>query len=158
MQSSRKLNMALFGVAVIDLTVILECLRIHVPATSIVSTFIALVEILFLALASFEPPVIASPAVAFAVPDDEHEEIAKRINHFGLDGEHPSLTRADWMRAIALDQTQDSYWEWVTQNEILAEKLLNLPGMHGGRRNDTVAKSSDRFKGLRLLRPHSQNE
>lgn len=158
MQSSRKLNMALFGVAVVDLAVILECLRIHVPATSIVSTFVALVEILFLALATFEPTAIASQAVAFAAPDGEYEEIAKRINHFGVDGEHPSLTRADWMRAIALDQTQDSYWEWVTKNEVLAEKLLNLPGMRSGCGSNAVAKAADKFKGLQLLRRRSQSE
>lgn len=38
-------------------------------------------------------------------------------SRFEEDGEHPVFTRADWMRAIAVDETQDGYWQWVKQKE-----------------------------------------
>jgi hypothetical protein len=144
MQWSEKLNAAIFGFAVLDLVVILECLWNHVPATYASNSLVALVEILFVSLMGFDLSRVQASAQPVSVSKNDPavegaEEVSKRIEHFGLDGEHPSLTRADWMRAIANDQTQDSYWEWVTKNEMQKDKRLN------------------QFKGLELLRPRAQN-
>jgi len=92
------------------------------------------VATLLLAFVSFdvrEAQFSRAMRITSAVPlPKATEEVAKRIDHFGLDGEHPRLTRADWMRAIAADQTQDSYWEWVTENEIMLDRLLRLADTH----------------------------
>jgi len=156
MQLSGKYSVAFFAVAVIDLAVITECMRAHVPVNYAFNPMVALVEILFLSLmgmnAAGAHPFDNKIAVTLPLPS-ESQEVAKRIERFGLDGEHPQLTRANWMRAIANDQTQDSYWAWVTKNEILAQKLLDLPGMRTTR---STEKPAGKFAGLTLLRGKNQ--
>jgi hypothetical protein len=156
MQLNGKYSLAFFGVAVIDLAVISECLHAHVSVNYASNSIIALVEILFLSLMSMDAAAgrpFNDKMVAFAIPQpSELQEIAKRVEQYGIDGEHTHLTRAHWMRAIANDQTQDSYWEWVTKNEILAKKLLRLPGMSTKGSNNTAARQADKFSGFKLLR------
>jgi hypothetical protein len=160
MQLNGKYSLAFFGVSVIDLAVISECLHAHAPMDYASNSIIAIVEILFLSLMSMDAAAIRpfnDKMVAFALPQPkEAQEIAKRVKRFGLDGEHPQLTRATWMRAIANDQTQDSYWEWVTKNEILAQKLLKISGMSTSGGNNTPARKADRFGGFKLLRGRKQ--
>jgi hypothetical protein len=155
MQLDGKYSQAFFGIAVINLVVILVELRAHVPVNCALSTIIPLIEILSLSLMSARTngaPDLDDKMVALAVAQpDELREVAKRVQLFGIDGEHPHLTRADWMRAIASDQTQASYWEWVTKNEMLAERLLSVPGMTVRTGRGTKDQPTSGIAGLKLV-------
>ncbi len=118
-------NLALFTIAIVNLAAIFGCLMLHIPAQSAGQSIAALVATLLLAFVSFDARedqyrTAIKDAHARPLP----KEVAKRIRRFGLTGEHPRLTRANWMCDIASDRTQDSYWEWVTKNDVMVDRLL----------------------------------
>ncbi len=159
MSSSVKLNQVLFILAVLDLGFILGCLRFHVPVSYAVYIVIALVQILFLLMMNSNVSPVPVAVGDCIVPDkDDRDEVGKMIERYGLDGEHPSFTRSDWMRAIATDQTQDSYWEWVTKNEALANNLITVPGLNVFSTDRHSSNQAGRSRVLELLRPRALNE
>lgn len=121
-------NLALFAVAILNLGVVMDCLLARIPISYVSYSITALIATLFLAFVSFdlrESRYMSDIRGALALPrPKEFEEVAKRIRRFGPEGEHPQLTRAEWMRAIASDETQDSYWEWVTKREMFVNRLV----------------------------------
>jgi len=125
MKAKEQYNLVFFSIAIVNVAAIVGCLMMHIPASRAGLLIVTLVATLLLSFVSFdtrEEEYCSAINAAYAVPLPK--EVAKRVRRFGLTGEHPRLTRASWMQDIASDRTQDSYWEWVTKNEVMVERVL----------------------------------
>jgi len=148
-----RFNLVFFGIAVLNLAVLYGCLLVHMPSRYAISPFVALVEILFVSLVSEEMGSAAYCPVILP-SNGGRREIEKRVGRYGEDGEHPALTRAGWMRAIASNETQESYWEWVTRQEMLAARLLSLGEMVTQHYAAPPAYQPNEYHGMKLMQLH----
>ncbi|MBX6361009.1 MAG: hypothetical protein IRZ03_13120 [Acidobacterium ailaaui] len=99
----------------------------RVPLHYVTTIVIALLVTLLLAFANFDSREYRYRS---ALRNASHSEaVTQSILRFGLDGEHPLFTRADWMRSIAAGETQDSYWQWATKQDLFVTRVMKAIGL-----------------------------